>query len=157
QAMLTTANYEARKYGVRSAMPGFIAKKLCPQLVIVPNNFEKYSAVAQQIRTVFGRYDPHFSPMSLDEAYLNITKYCTEHDMEPEDVVQRIRDEIFAETQLTASAGIAANKLLVRTSFQRHQLAVAYPPLCTSLLLSGQNMFRYKQAERAVFAAERSY
>jgi len=68
--MLTTSNYLARRFGVRAAMPGFIAKKLCPQLVIVPPNFGKYTAVSKVVRDVFKEYDRDFCPMSLDEAYL---------------------------------------------------------------------------------------
>ncbi|KAL4228127.1 hypothetical protein ACF0H5_013562 [Mactra antiquata] len=73
--MLSTSNYPARKFGVRAAMPGFIAKKLCPDLVIVPNNFEKYSSVSKEIKSIMGEYDPNFCPMSLDEAYLDLTEH----------------------------------------------------------------------------------
>jgi DNA polymerase kappa len=113
-AMLCTANYTARKFGVRSGMPGYFAKALCPQIVIVKPNFDKYTAVSQQIRTIFARYDPNFSAMSLDEAFLDITGYVQNHNQTPEDVVQQIRNEIHDETKLTASAGIAANKLLAK-------------------------------------------
>ncbi|OZJ04017.1 hypothetical protein BZG36_03765 [Bifiguratus adelaidae] len=112
--MLTTANYEARKYGVRSAMPGYIAVKLCPQLIIVPNNFEKYIAISKKVREVFAIYDPNFQSMSLDEAYLNITEYVEQHEMTPASVVSEIRQRIFEQTKLTASAGIAANKMLAK-------------------------------------------
>uniref|UniRef100_A0A665VJF0 DNA polymerase kappa n=1 Tax=Echeneis naucrates TaxID=173247 RepID=A0A665VJF0_ECHNA len=74
-SMLSTSNYDARKYGVRAAMPGFIAKKLCPDLVIVPPNFDKYRAVSNEIREIFADYDPHFQPVSLDEAYLDFTDH----------------------------------------------------------------------------------
>ena len=74
-SMLSTSNYLARKFGVRAAMPGFIAKKLCPNLVIVPSHFDKYRAVSSEIRAIFKEYDPNFSPMSLDEAYLDLTEY----------------------------------------------------------------------------------
>ena len=73
--MLSTSNYAARKYGVRAAMPGFIGKKLCPELIIVPPNFTKYKAVSKDVHEIFSQYDPGFSPMSLDEAYLDITEY----------------------------------------------------------------------------------
>lgn len=73
--MLSTSNYAARKFGVRAAMPGFIGKKLCPELIIVPPNFTKYKAVSKEVQEVFSQYDPGFSPMSLDEAYLDITEY----------------------------------------------------------------------------------
>eukprot|EP00624_Nannochloropsis_granulata_P005139 evm.model.NODE_36344_length_18804_cov_16.103861.5 len=71
--VICTANYEARKYGVRSAMPEFIARKLCPQLLVRPTRFETYSHVAEQTRMIFKEYDPHFRAGSLDEAYLDLT------------------------------------------------------------------------------------
>ncbi|CAG8727127.1 14982_t:CDS:10, partial [Acaulospora morrowiae] len=113
-SMLSTANYEARKFGVRSAMPGFIAKRLCPNLILVPLHFEKYRTVSMQVRKVFAQYDPNFTPMSLDEAYLDVTEYIQKTGRSPDEVVQQIRDEIFSKTRLTASAGIAANKLLAK-------------------------------------------
>ncbi|XP_034397023.1 DNA polymerase kappa [Cyclopterus lumpus] len=83
-SMLSTSNYHARKYGVRAAMPGFIAKKLCPNLVIVPTNFAKYRAVSDEVREVFAEYDPHFQPMSLDEAYLDFTDHLEQRQSWPE-------------------------------------------------------------------------
>ncbi|KAL3866832.1 hypothetical protein ACJMK2_044093 [Sinanodonta woodiana] len=79
-SMLSTSNYHARKFGVRAAMPGFIGKKLCPDLVIVPPNFEKYTSVSRQIREIMAEYDPNFCPMSLDEAYLDITEYIKKRE-----------------------------------------------------------------------------
>ncbi|XP_003391861.3 PREDICTED: DNA polymerase kappa-like [Amphimedon queenslandica] len=78
QSMLSTSNYLARRYGVRAAMPGFIAKKLCPQLVIVKSHFSKYQEVSQTVREILSNYDPLFSSVGLDEAYLDITEYVTE-------------------------------------------------------------------------------
>ncbi|XP_073696505.1 DNA polymerase kappa [Garra rufa] len=83
-SMLSTSNYHARRFGVRAAMPGFIAKKLCPDLVIMPTNFDKYRAVSAQVREVFSEYDPHFMPMSLDEAYLDITEHLEQRKHWPE-------------------------------------------------------------------------
>ncbi|XP_029959921.1 DNA polymerase kappa [Salarias fasciatus] len=83
-SMLSTSNYHARKYGVRAAMPGFIAKKLCPNLVIVPVNFDKYRAVSNEIREIFADYDPHFQPLSLDEAYLDFTDHVEQRQHWPE-------------------------------------------------------------------------
>ena len=65
----------ARRYGVRAAMPGFIGQKLCPELIIITPNFEKYSAMSERVRAVFAEYDPNYSTMSLDEAYLDITEH----------------------------------------------------------------------------------
>uniref|UniRef100_A0A287AY23 DNA polymerase kappa n=1 Tax=Sus scrofa TaxID=9823 RepID=A0A287AY23_PIG len=83
--MLSTSNYHARKFGVRGAMPGFIAKRLCPQLIIVPPNFDKYRAVSSEVKEIFADYDPNFMALSLDEAYLNITKHLEERQNWPED------------------------------------------------------------------------
>ncbi|NXC74080.1 POLK polymerase, partial [Anhinga anhinga] len=77
-SMLSTSNYHARRFGVRAAMPGFIAKKLCPHLTIVPLNFEKYGKVSKEVREILTEYDPSFMPMGLDEAYLNITEHLEE-------------------------------------------------------------------------------
>ncbi|XP_073933373.1 DNA polymerase kappa isoform X2 [Castor canadensis] len=84
-SMLSTSNYHARRFGVRAAMPGFIAKRLCPQLIIVPPNFDKYRAVSKEVKEILAEYDPNFMAMSLDEAYLNITKHLQERQDWPED------------------------------------------------------------------------
>ncbi|KAI1761152.1 hypothetical protein GGR53DRAFT_522566 [Hypoxylon sp. FL1150] len=112
--VLTTCNYVARKFGCRSGMAGFVAKKLCPSLILLPLNFDKYTSKAQEVRGVLAQYDPRFESASIDEAYLNITEYCVEHDMTPEDVVQQMRDEIHEATKITVSAGIAANAKLAK-------------------------------------------
>ena len=79
--MISTANYVARKYGVRSAMPGFIARELCPQLVFAKPNFSKYTAASRASRVIFADYDAEFSAGSLDEAHLNVTDYCNQHGL----------------------------------------------------------------------------
>ncbi|XP_059095948.1 DNA polymerase kappa-like isoform X3 [Tigriopus californicus] len=117
--MLSTSNYEARKFGVRAGMPGFIGLKLCPKLTLVPLNFEKYHEVSRQVRAVFREYDANFCPMSLDEAYLDLTEHLEELrqrglDPDPRPVVQEIRAKIEAQTTLTASAGIAPNTMLAK-------------------------------------------
>ncbi|XP_058512358.1 DNA polymerase kappa isoform X1 [Ochotona princeps] len=84
-SMLSTSNYHARRFGVRAAMPGFIAKRLCPQLIIVPPNFDKYRAVSEEVKEILADYDPDFMAVSLDEAYLNITKHLVERQSWPED------------------------------------------------------------------------
>ncbi|KAF9459808.1 hypothetical protein BDZ94DRAFT_1284217 [Collybia nuda] len=108
--VLTTASYEARKYGVRSGMPGFIAKKLCPQLIFVANTFSRYSKMSNRVMAIFKRYDPNMSPAGCDEGYLNITPYCKAHNLTAEDCVQDMRMTVYNETGLTVSAGIAPNK-----------------------------------------------
>lgn len=72
---------QARKFGVRSAMPGFIGKRLCPSLVFAKPDFSKYSAASKWTRAVFKDFDPNFEAGSLDEAYLDITDYCHVHNM----------------------------------------------------------------------------
>ena len=101
-------------------MPGFIAKKLCPDLVIVPVNMEKYAAVSEVVRGVFREYDPNFAPMSLDEAYLDFTELLSKHQEDGEkevtawSLVNEMRSKIQERTQLTASAGIAPNCFLAK-------------------------------------------
>ncbi|GLJ15483.1 hypothetical protein SUGI_0254190 [Cryptomeria japonica] len=113
-SMICTANYEARKFGVRAAMPGFIARKLCPDLVFVPTNFQKYSHYSELTRKVFHEYDSRFIARSLDEAYLDVTDVCKERCMSGEKVAEEIRSVVYAQTGLTCSAGIAPNRLLAK-------------------------------------------
>ncbi|KAK3346210.1 hypothetical protein B0T25DRAFT_271837 [Lasiosphaeria hispida] len=112
--VLTTCNYVARKFGCRSGMPSFVAKKLCPELVLLPLNFGKYSAKAAEVREVLVNYDARFESASIDEAYLNITEYCETHGMEPANVVSQMRKEVHLKTNITISAGIAANARLAK-------------------------------------------
>ncbi|NWI56881.1 POLK polymerase, partial [Calyptomena viridis] len=98
-SMLSTSNYHARRFGVRAAMPGFIAKKLCPHLTIVPLNFEKYGKVSKEVREILAEYDSNYMPMGLDEAYLNITEHLEERLNWPED-----RRRFFFNTKSTAGA-----------------------------------------------------
>ncbi len=79
--MVCTANYNARKFGIRAAMPGFIARKLCPELVFVKPDFQKYTTASKATRAIFRDFDPEFEAGSLDEAYLDITAYCEQHGM----------------------------------------------------------------------------
>ncbi|KAM5264281.1 DNA polymerase kappa [Ctenodactylus gundi] len=103
-SMLSTSNYHARRFGVRAAMPGFIAKRLCPQLIIVPPNFDKYQAVSKQVKEILADYDPNFMAMSLDEAYLNITQHLQERQNWPED-----RRKYFIKTGNSAKSGKEVN------------------------------------------------
>ncbi len=110
RGVLTTCNYEARKYGIRSAMPTFLALQRCPGLVVLPVRFDLYRKESARIREIFHRWTDLIEPLSLDEAYLDVSH-------RPEDaaaVAAEIRRSIFAETGLTASAGIAHNKLLAK-------------------------------------------
>ncbi|CAF3594866.1 unnamed protein product [Fusarium graminearum] len=112
--VLTTCNYVARKFGCRSGMAGFVAKKLCPNLILLKPNFQKYTAKAHEVREVLVNYDPRFESASIDEAYLNITEYCQEHQMGPAEVVEQMRREVHQKTNITVSAGIAANARLAK-------------------------------------------
>ncbi|PTB37756.1 hypothetical protein M441DRAFT_92219 [Trichoderma asperellum CBS 433.97] len=112
--VLTTCNYVARQFGCRSGMASFVAKKLCPQLILIKSNFHKYGAKAQEVRAVLVNYDPRFESASIDEAYLNITEYCEEHGMDPATVVEQMRKEVHEKTSITVSAGIAANARLAK-------------------------------------------
>jgi len=113
RSVVCAASYEARKFGVRSAMPALRAERLCPQAVFVPPDFTRYKAVSRQVREIFARHTDLIQPLSLDEAYLDVT--------EPKSglpsataVAISIRAEIRAETQLTASAGVAPNKFVAK-------------------------------------------
>ncbi|BFZ54043.1 hypothetical protein PYCC9005_001074 [Savitreella phatthalungensis] len=110
--VLTTANYHARKFGVRSAMPVYIAKKLCPELVCVPLNFDKYTRKAGEIRQVLARVDPNYQAGSLDEAYMNATDWLAGQELTREEAIANLRDSIYRATGLTVSAGVAANARL---------------------------------------------
>lgn len=95
-------------------MAGFVAKKLCPHLIQIPLNFEKYTAKAQEVREIIVDYDPRFESASIDEAYLNITDYCGTHNIDPEQAVEQLRREVHEKTKITVSAGIAANAKLAK-------------------------------------------
>ncbi|KAK1359024.1 DNA polymerase kappa [Heracleum sosnowskyi] len=113
-SMLSTANYEARKFGVRAAMPGFIARKLCPDLIFVPVDFRKYTHYSDLTRKVFQRYDQNFMAASLDEAYLDITEVCSNRGITGGEVAEELREIVYVETGLTCSAGVAPNRLLAK-------------------------------------------
>lgn len=117
RGVLTTANYEARKYGCRSAMPVFKALELCPQLVLVPIRFDLYRAVSSQIRSIFSRFTDLVEPLSLDEAYLDVSHLQSSG----ESIAREIRAQIFEETRLTASAGISSNKLIAKIASDWHK------------------------------------
>lgn len=117
RGVLTTANYEARKYGCRSAMPVFKALELCPQLILVPVRFDLYRSVSARVRAIFGRFTDLIEPLSLDEAYLDVSHLQSDGAA----VAREIRAQIFEETGLTASAGIAPNKLIAKIASDWHK------------------------------------
>ena len=113
RGVVSTCSYEARKYGIHSAMPSSVAFRLCPQAIFVKSNFEAYREASNIIRDIFFEYTDIVEPASLDEAYLDVTtnkkniKYATE-------IAKQIRAEIFKRTKLTASAGVSFNKFLAK-------------------------------------------
>jgi DNA polymerase-4 len=113
RGVVAAASYEARRFGVRSAVPMARAVQLCPDLVIVKPDFARYKAVSQQVFSIFRSVTPLVEPLSLDEAYLDVT---TNNWAEPlgVGVARRLKDEIHATTRLTASAGVAPNKFLAK-------------------------------------------
>ena len=107
RGVVSAASYEARKYGVRSAMSGIIAKKLCPHLIFTKPRFERYKEISDQIRDIFLEYTPLVEPLSLDEAFLDVSDYSSATL-----IAKEIRTKIKSKTGLTASAGISINKFL---------------------------------------------
>jgi len=113
RGVVAAASYEARKYGVRSAMPSVTAKRLCPDLVFVKHRFDVYREVSQHIREIFLEYTDLVEPLSLDEAYLDVT--TNKLDFPSATVIAyEIRRRIYEKTQLTASAGISINKFVAK-------------------------------------------
>jgi DNA polymerase IV len=113
RGVVSAASYEARKFGVRSAISGIQAKKLCPDLIFVPPRFDRYKAISKQIRKIFFDYTELVEPLSLDEAYLDVTEN-KKGNPSATLIAQEIRKRIFEEVGLTASAGISANKFVAK-------------------------------------------
>ena len=113
RGVVAAASYEARRYGVRSAMPSVTAKRKCPDLIFVPHRMDVYKAVSRQIHKVFKRYTNLIEPLSLDEAYLDVTENKPGLASATE-VAATIKLDILQETGLTASAGVSINKFLAK-------------------------------------------
>jgi DNA polymerase-4 len=120
RGVVAAASYEARTFGVRSAMPSTTALRKCPDLVFVPPRFEIYRAISQQIRAIFADYTALIEPLSLDEAYLDVTANLRGLPTASATAAE-IRARIFDETGLTASAGISYNKLLAKLASDRRK------------------------------------
>lgn len=125
RGVVAAASYEARKYGVRSAMPSITAKRLCPDLIFVKHRFEVYREVSNQIREIFAEYTDLVEPLSLDEAFLDVTnvkeekfKHLIDQSGVPSAtmIAEEIRKKIFEKTNLTASAGVSFNKFLAKVA-----------------------------------------
>lgn len=119
RSVVTTANYEARKYGIKSAMACSVAARLCPHAIFLPPRFERYKEISQKIREIFFRYTDLVEPLSLDEAYLDVTDnvlglYATT-------IARRIKRDVFQELGLTCSAGVAPNKLVAKIASEVHK------------------------------------
>ena len=113
RGVVAAASYEARKFGVHSAMPSLTAMRLCPELIFIKHRFEVYTSVSRQIREIFLRYTDLVEPLSLDEAYLDVT--WNKIGLPSATLIaQRIKREILEATQLTASAGVSYNKFLAK-------------------------------------------
>ncbi len=113
RGVVSTASYEARKFGVHSAQPASQAKRLCPQGIFLRPHFEKYEKVSRQIRHILGNYTDAIQTVSLDEAYLDVTQNKLRIE-DPVEVARLMKQNIFALTRLTASAGVAPNKFLAK-------------------------------------------
>jgi DNA polymerase IV len=113
RGVVAAASYEARKFGVRSAMPSLTARRKCPDLIFVKPRFDAYRAISNQIHRIFGEYTPIIEPLSLDEAYLDVTQNLKGISSATR-IAEEIRARIRAATELTASAGVSYNKFLAK-------------------------------------------
>ena len=113
--VVAAASYEARKFGIRSAMPGRRALELCPNLIVVKPRFQRYKEISQQIREIFFEYTDLVEPLSLDEAYLDVSEN-KKNIASANEIAREIRQKIFDKTGLTASAGISVNKFLAKVA-----------------------------------------
>jgi len=120
RGVVAAASYEARKFGVRSAMPSVTAKRLCPDLIFVRHRFDAYKEASRTIRKVFEHYTPLVEPLSLDEAYLDVTDDLLGIGSATR-IAELIRQEIKAKTQLTASAGVSYNKFLAKIASDQNK------------------------------------
>ena len=120
RAVIAAASYPARRFGLRSAMAMSQARKLCPDVVVIEPNFPKYQYFSQQIHEIFQQYTPIIEPLSLDEAYLDVTENL-KGIVSATEVAMHIREDIFTQTGLTASAGVAPNKFLAKIASDWHK------------------------------------
>jgi DNA polymerase-4 len=115
RGVISAASYEARKFGVKSAMAGNLAAKLCPDLIFVPANFKRYNEISQKVKSIFLDYTDLVEPLSLDEAYLDVTEN-KKGNPSASLIANEIRERIFNEVGLTASAGISINKFIAKVA-----------------------------------------
>ena len=115
RGVISAASYEARKFGVKSAMAGNLAAKLCPDLIFVPANFKRYNEISKKVKSIFLDYTDLVEPLSLDEAYLDVTEN-KKGNPSASLIANEIRERIFNEVGLTASAGISINKFIAKVA-----------------------------------------
>ena len=120
RGVVAAASYEARQFGVKSAMPGITARRLCPDLIFVKHRFDAYREASQQIRAIFRHYTPHVEPLSLDEAYLDVTDDIRGIGSATR-IAELIRARIREETGLTASAGVSYNKFIAKLASDQNK------------------------------------
>ena len=131
RGVVATASYEARKFGIHSAMSSAQAKKLCPQAIFLKPRFDAYSSASAEVFKILTNYCSIIEPMSLDEAYLDVTNIS--HQTSATKIAENIRHEIFLKTKLTASAGIAPNKMIAKIASDLNKpngFAVIKPQFC---------------------------
>ncbi len=136
RGVVATASYEARKFGVRSAMSSVEARRLCPQAIFLPANHKKYSKVSQDILSIFSDFSPLVEPLSLDEAFLDVSGMEGLYS-DPVEIAIKIKERIKTELGLTASAGVAPNKFLAKLASDMKKpdgLMVIRPEQVTSIL-----------------------
>ncbi len=144
RGVVAAASYEARKYGVRSAMPSVTALRRCPDLIFVPHRFDVYRAVSRQIRDIFEEYTPLVEPLSLDEAYLDVTANLRGLSSATA-TASEIRARITEATQLTASAGISYNKFLAKLASDHNKPNGQFviPPGTGAAFVAGLDVGRF--------------
>ena len=113
RGVVSTASYEARRFGVHSAMSVYTAKRYCPNLIVIESRHEHYKEVSEQVHSIFKEYTDLVEPISIDEAFLDVTEN-KKHIPEPADIAREIRNRIREELYLTASAGVSFNKFLAK-------------------------------------------
>src|SRR5690606_29263344 len=120
RGVIATCNYEARAYGIHSAMASALALKKCPELILIPPRMARYRQVSQQARDIFERYSKRIEPLSLDEAFIDVTG-SQQYQGSASLIAQAIRKDIEEELGITASAGIAPNKFLAKIASDWHK------------------------------------
>jgi len=159
RGVVAAASYEARQFGVRSAMPSLTAKRKCPDLVFIKPRFDVYKAISLQIRSIFAEYTPIIEPLSLDEAYLDVTENLN-GIVSATWIAEELRARIRNETQLTASAGVSYNKFLAKLASDHRKpdgVFVITPEMGAGFVESpaGQKVSRRRAGDRQENGATR--